>query len=166
MITPMYKRNLTKIVKRSGALIGILTLLMVAGQVFAWSAPSQATPGGNALGPVSEGSRDDSKDGGLIINTGNAEYGLLVSKGKVGFGTLVPAGILEVKATDGATSLFIVKDNGNIGVNVADPQSRLSVSGGIQIGADSDVCTTAKTGTVRWQSPVLQLCNGSSWTAF
>jgi len=60
-------------------------------------------------------------------------------------------------------TLFIVKNTGAVGINTASPASNLSVFGGIQIGSDLGTCTSAKAGTLRWQSGVVQVCNGSLW---
>jgi len=60
-------------------------------------------------------------------------------------------------------SVFSVKSSGSVGLLNSNPASLLSVSGGIQIGADSATCTSAKAGTLRWQFNIMQICNGSAW---
>ncbi|MBI2624992.1 MAG: hypothetical protein HYW70_01505, partial [Candidatus Nealsonbacteria bacterium] len=45
--------------------------------------PSQSPPLGNVFAPLNVGNVGQSKAGGLILNTGGAEFGLIVDKGKV-----------------------------------------------------------------------------------
>ena len=67
---------------------GILVVsFAVAFYVIAWQEPSQAPPGGNVPAPLNVGPTGQSKSGGLILNTGGAEYGLIIDKGKVCIGT-------------------------------------------------------------------------------
>lgn len=76
---------------------GILVItFLVAFYVIAWQEPTQAPPGGNVPTPLNVGKIGQSKEGGLILNTGNAttglivggaEYGLIVDRGKVCIGT-------------------------------------------------------------------------------
>jgi len=67
---------------------GILVLLFVVGfYIFAWQEPSEAPPGGNVPAPLNTGPIGQSKEGGLILNTGDAENGLIIDKGKLCLGT-------------------------------------------------------------------------------
>ena len=63
----------------------VLVLLFLSGlaAVFAWQEPSQPPPDGNVSAPLNTGADGQSKAGGLILNTGDADYGLIVDKGKV-----------------------------------------------------------------------------------
>ena len=64
--------------------------------VLAWTEPTQSPPGGNVPAPINVGPVGQAKEGGLILNTGGAEYGLIVDKGKVGIGTAAPGQKLDV----------------------------------------------------------------------
>jgi len=99
----------------------LVICFLAAFYIIAWTEPSQAPPGDNITPPLNSGPDAQSKDGGLIINTGGAEYGLSVALGKVGIGTLNPSEKLEVDGdvkaqgfmsadgTIGATSGITVK---------------------------------------------------------
>jgi len=68
-------------------LIAIIAGLIVGTLVWAWSEPTVAPPGGNVYVPLNTGPGGQSKEGGLILNTGGATNGLIVSSGRVGIGT-------------------------------------------------------------------------------
>jgi hypothetical protein len=61
-----------------------------------WSAPTGAPPTNNVASPLNLSSTAQTKLGGLILNTGGAQYGLLIPLGAVGIGTLTPASALSV----------------------------------------------------------------------
>ncbi|MBI2450358.1 MAG: hypothetical protein HYV47_02355 [Candidatus Nealsonbacteria bacterium] len=66
---------------------GILAVVFLAAfYVVAWREPSQAPPGGNVAAPLNVGPAGQSKEGGLIINTGGAANGLIIDKGKLCLG--------------------------------------------------------------------------------
>lgn len=54
---------------------------------------------------------------------------------------------------------------GNVGIGTTTPASALSVNGGVQIGGDGAACTSAKTGTERWNgsSGQVEICDGANW---
>ncbi|MBI2450359.1 MAG: hypothetical protein HYV47_02360 [Candidatus Nealsonbacteria bacterium] len=61
---------------------GILTIAFLAVfYVVAWTEPSQVPPGGNVAAPLNVGPAGQSKEGGLILNTGGAANGLIIDKG-------------------------------------------------------------------------------------
>ena len=69
---------------------GVLVISFLA--VFyavAWQEPTQAPPEGNVPNPLNVGNVGQEKVGGLILNTGGAEYGLIVDKGIAEFGESV-----------------------------------------------------------------------------
>lgn len=53
---------------------------------------------------------------------------------------------------------------GRVGIGTAVPASKLSVAGGIQVGADAGGCNAQKAGTMRWEAGALQVCDGSAWS--
>ena len=61
---------------------GILTIcFLIAFYVVAWQEPAQSPPEGNVPAPLNVGPEGQSKEGGLILNTGGALYGLIVDQG-------------------------------------------------------------------------------------
>lgn len=60
-------------------------------------------------------------------------------------------------------SAFSVVADGKVGVGAQSSTSRLMVSGGLQLGADQSACTSAKAGTLRYASSMIDVCNGSAW---
>lgn len=66
---------------------GVLVISFLAAfYVVAWQEPTQAPPGGNVPAPLNVGPTGQSKAGGLILNTGGAEYGLIVDRGNTKVG--------------------------------------------------------------------------------
>ena len=57
--------------------------------------------------------------------------------------------------------------NGNVAIGGAySAATALDVSGGVRIGLESAVCSSALAGTLRYNSGVVEYCNGTSWVAF
>jgi uncharacterized protein (TIGR02145 family) len=50
-----------------------------------------------------------------------------------------------------------------IGKNAIRPEAMLHVDGGIKVGNDSSVCTSAKAGTIRWTGKDFEGCDGKNW---
>ncbi len=63
----------------------------------------------------------------------------------------------------GGADVFYDKTTGYLGVGFSTPTTRLHVAGGVQISDDTDDCTAAKAGTIRWHDNRLELCDGSVW---
>ncbi|MDD5144631.1 MAG: hypothetical protein PHW72_00640 [Candidatus Pacebacteria bacterium] len=62
---------------------GVLVISFVAVfYVVAWNDPSANPPENNIATPLNSGPEGQEKEGGLILNTGGAEYGLIVDQGK------------------------------------------------------------------------------------
>ena len=140
-------------------IISVLILsLSISYLVFAWSEPIAVPPGDNVSPPLNISSVDQSKEGGLILNTGGASAnGLVVENGNVGVGVVAPNAKLEIdmgtsateglhisRTAPGANSYFNIKDesnnsifkvheNGNVGIGTANPEFKLSIDndGGI-----------------------------------
>lgn len=78
----------------------ILSVFAFISNVFAdWNPPTQSPPGDNATSPLNISNIAQSKIGGLLLNTGGAQYGLIVQSGKVGIGTASPQATLDVSGT-------------------------------------------------------------------
>lgn len=66
---------------------GILTITFLAVfYVVAWQEPSQIPPAGNVAAPLNVSLTGQSKEGGLILNTGGAVNALVIDKGNLCFG--------------------------------------------------------------------------------
>ncbi|AZZ36612.1 hypothetical protein CIK05_07355 [Bdellovibrio sp. qaytius] len=65
--------------------------------------------------------------------------------------------------TSGTSILYNV---GNVGIGVTTPVTALDVSGGIRIGTENSVCVSGLAGTLRYNSGVVEYCDGSTWSAF
>ncbi|MDD5144632.1 MAG: hypothetical protein PHW72_00645 [Candidatus Pacebacteria bacterium] len=69
-------------------------IFLVSFYAFAWDEPLATPAGNNARAPLNSGFEGQEKEGGLILNTGGAEYGLIVGQGKADLGdslTLKPS---------------------------------------------------------------------------
>lgn len=74
-------------------------------------------------------------------------------------------GLADVTFSPAQAPFFGVKSDGHVGIGKQNPLPLLSVAGGIQPSDDSASCVTAKAGTLRWHSNVMEICNGSAWIA-
>ena len=74
-------------------------------------------------------------------------------------------GYVAILTTGGTTenpvNTVLARDGGKVGIGTVSPASKLSVSGGIQIGDDSSTCTANKGGTLRWNAGVVEVCDAS-----
>ncbi len=59
-----------------------------------------------------------------------------------------------------------INHDGNIGVGVSAPVTKLDVSGGVRISMETATCAASFAGTLRYNSGLVEYCNGSSWSAF
>jgi len=74
--------------KNAVFVFGILTILfLVAFYTVAWQEPASTPPVGNVPTPLNVGSEDQSKEGGLTLNTEGGTVGLVVENGQVCIGT-------------------------------------------------------------------------------
>jgi len=79
-----------------------------------------------------------------------------------------PSASGKILSWDGNSSIkcqagIVVDSSGKMGIGTATPNAQLDVVGGVKIGMDSGACTTAtpgKTGTLRYNSGQLEVCNG------
>ena len=90
--------------------------------------------------------------GGTIYNNAAIlwEFTNTAANGKLHFAVNPTAGDGTADLSD---SKMTIQDNGNVGIGVTGPQSKLQVDGGIQMGDDTDAGTTAaKAGTMRYRT--------------
>jgi len=81
--------------------IPVLTICFgIAFYALGWTNPTANPPSGNVYTPINTGPVGQSKEGGLIINTGGAGNGLVVQTGNVGIGTNSPNRALSVVSAD------------------------------------------------------------------
>jgi hypothetical protein len=59
-----------------------------------------------------------------------------------------------------------ISESGTIGIGTTSPQSKLDVNGAIRIGVDATACSAANAGAMRFNTPNVEFCNGTSWAAF
>ena len=78
--------------------IPVLTICFgIAFYALGWTNPTANPPSGNVYTPINTGPVGQSKEGGLIVNTGGASNGLVVQTGNVGIGTTNPTGFNNAK---------------------------------------------------------------------
>ena len=111
----------------------------------------------------------DKKDGWLTLRAGTGLRIRDVADGawrQIAFGSGTVYGDLTISpgnlSVGGTTSL-----TGPVTVGTTGSPAGLVVTGGVQIGADTGSCSSAKAGTLRWNgsSGNLEVCDGSAWTA-
>jgi hypothetical protein len=74
-----------KIISLSFAVLVILFLVIF--YAVAWQEPTQAPPQGNIATPLNTGPENQTKEGGLTLNTGGSENALVIDQGKICFGS-------------------------------------------------------------------------------
>jgi hypothetical protein len=59
-----------------------------------------------------------------------------------------------------------IQSEGNVGIGVNNPQSKLEVGGGVKMANDTAACDATKEGTQRYNSSTknMEFCNGTAWT--
>ena len=77
--------------------------LFISGQsILAWDDPASVPPTGNVDEPINQGATNQTKQAGLILNSGAIDTnGLIVQSGKVGIGTLAPNKDLHIYQISG-----------------------------------------------------------------
>ena len=68
--------------------------------------------------------------------------------------------------TTTSTEKLRIDPQGFVGIGTTTPVTRLDVSGGVRIGTESATCTSGYSGTLRYNSGVVEYCNGTTWAAF
>ena len=148
---------------------GISFVFLINGLILAWTTPTSPPPQGNVPPPLNTGPQGQSKEGGLILNTGGASIGLIVDKGKVGFGTTNPQASLEIAGVEDPSIRLhdtlgneqeweIKESNGNLHFNY------IAGSGG------GKIYLNGKVGIGTTQNPSMPLMvegnNGAGYTAW
>lgn len=141
------------------AVLSFGAVVFYASTAFAWTPPSGSAPSNNVTAPLNVGAIAQSRQGGLLLNTGGATNGLLVQLGRVGIDNVSPAYTLDVSGTTNASQYCIAGANcisawptgaasqwttsgssiyynsGNVGIGTASPGYKLDVSGTVQAAA-------------------------------
>jgi len=94
--------------------VSLVVVFAVAFYAIGFTGPVSAPPTGNVALPLNTGNVGQSKEGGLILNTGGATNGLIIQNGKVGIKTSSPTEELEVNG-DIKASGTVCDSNGCIG---------------------------------------------------
>jgi len=68
---------------------------------------------------------------------------------------------LPLGAGGAAPTMIIKNGTGNVGIKNNDPQAALDVGGGVRV-ANENLCNAQKTGTLRYTSDKLQICDAAS----
>ncbi len=68
--------------------------------------------------------------------------------------------------TTASSERMRIDKNGNVGIGTVTPMTKLDVSGGVRISMEVAACAVSFAGTLRYNSGVVEYCNGSAWTQF
>ncbi|MCK6594210.1 MAG: SUMF1/EgtB/PvdO family nonheme iron enzyme [Bacteriovoracaceae bacterium] len=64
-----------------------------------------------------------------------------------------------------STPTMSILNSGNVGIGTNSPQTKLDVAGSVRLGTDGTACSATIAGAMRFNSPNVEFCNGSAWTA-
>ncbi len=67
--------------------------------------------------------------------------------------------------TENIERMTILSD-GKVGINTLTPTTMLDVSGAIRISMDSVTCAASYAGAIRYNSGIVEYCNGTTWGSF
>ncbi len=103
--------------------------------------------------------------------TGSAMFRLGAANSTKGWqvGAEGSSGNFNIQAGMGATfpnPAVSILTGGNVGIGTTTPQSKLDVNGAIRVGADATACSATIAGAMRFNTPNVEYCNGTAWTAF
>ena len=80
-------------------------------------------------------------------------------------GTALTFATTAVSST-GAAERMRISPAGYVGIGTTAPVTTLDVSGGVRIGIENASCDSSYAGTLRYNSGVVEYCNGTTWSAF
>jgi len=91
----------------------------------AWVEPQD---GQNITAPLNTSSQNQTKQGGMILNTSGNPNGLIIDKGKVGIDTNNPQAALDVNGD--------ITTNGSLGIGTANPKCKVDIAqnGSLKVG--------------------------------
>jgi len=99
---------------------------------------------------------------GSDITTGS---GNVVIGGNTGVSFATESNNISINDGLGNERIRIVS-SGNVGIGTSTPVTKLEVSGGLRISMEAATCAINYAGTLRYNSGLVEYCNGSSWSAF
>ncbi|MHB9019583.1 MAG: tail fiber domain-containing protein [Minisyncoccota bacterium] len=114
----------------------LVAIFSVQSACLAWTGPTLTPPFGNLPPPINFGSTEQTKPGGLILNTAGLPVGLIVRYGKVGIGMSAPnekldvAGNIQIGQNAKITAINSTGALADLITFDADNFLRLGVSGG------------------------------------
>jgi hypothetical protein len=151
-------------VSRATGLVGIGTatpteVLTVSGGVLRIQSVPSTKPAIDIAGTDDTNSKiqiSNATDSNRVgLNIGNSTTG-------VGFvGTLTSAPMLIGVNNSG---VIRIDTAGKVGIGSTSPQTKLDVNGSVRLGVDATACSATIAGAIRYNSPAVELCNGTAWT--
>lgn len=114
----------------------------------------------NKLSDTSVGSLLMSEDGRFVLNSGTASAALEVVRADISHDYLMLS-----SPGPGNGNVFIVKNDGNVGVGNAAPETLLDVAGEVKVGNTGSSCVAAREGALRYSTAnsCMELCDGLNW---
>lgn len=62
-----------------------------------------------------------------------------------------------------AVDAVAIAQNGNVGIGVNTPSTKLDVGGAVKVGNDAAACSATTAGTIKWNGTSFKLCDGTGW---
>lgn len=99
---------------------------------------------------------------GLTLQNTTAEtYSITTTGSAHAYGS----GKLIIQDDTAGQARMSIDSTGNVGIGTASPQSKLDVNGSVRLGVDATACSATIAGAMRFNTPNVEYCNGTAWTA-
>ncbi|AZZ36298.1 hypothetical protein CIK05_05670 [Bdellovibrio sp. qaytius] len=116
-------------------------------------------------------SRPANSEGGMAYATGSLPRWMTYVSNQAEVGSNAGSNFGISRYNDAGSfvdvALSITRSNGRVGIGgIYSAVTALDVSGGVRIGIEAATCNASLAGTLRYNSGIVEYCNGAAWVAF
>ncbi len=93
----------------------------------------------------------------------NGYFGSIATPGATNYSAALVWG--QMSGASNYSERMRLDSNGNLGIGTTLPQTKLDVNGSVRVGVDATACSATIAGAMRFNTPNVEFCNGTSWTS-